>query len=231
MRNRDATESIRYEIKMTCDEMLLPDVRSWVRLHPDSFAEAYPPRQVNNLYLDTQEADCLNANLIGVDERGKLRFRWYGKSDRAVQGTWELKCKADRLGSKHRYPVPFTFDLATVSWQEWMRQMRTQVDGFMAVWLSYVDRPTLLNRYQREYYESFDRQVRITVDYDQEVYAQLPYPMPNLTLKTPIESKVVLEVKSAPALYRRVSDVLSSLPLQVARNSKYVNGVLGSVYF
>jgi hypothetical protein len=70
-------QSTRYEVKMACDQVYLPDVRAWVQLHPAAFIEAYPLRQVNSLYFDTLDGDCLNANLIGISERRKLRLRWY----------------------------------------------------------------------------------------------------------------------------------------------------------
>jgi hypothetical protein len=83
----------------------------------------------------------------------------------------------------------------------------------------------------REYYESVDHLVRVTIDYDHAVYEQFTYSVPNLTVRAPVEEQNVVEVKSDATLSRRVSDVLSSLPLQVRRNSKYVNGMVGSLCF
>jgi len=229
--DKSVMQSARYEIKMTCDEMYLPDVRSWLRLHPDGFADTYPLRQVNNLYLDTSALDCLNDNLTGASQRSKLRFRWYGKDRSSVPGVLELKCKSNQLSWKERWPVPVTFDLTTISWRDLIRQMQERAKGVFAVWLSCIVRPTLLNSYTREYYESMDRQIRVTIDYDQKVYEQITHPELNLTFSTPIERRIVIEVKSDPALYRRVSNVLSSFPLRVERNSKYVNGLIESLCF
>lgn len=224
-------EPVRYEVKMTCDEVYLPDVRAWVNLHPEVFVEAYPPRQVNSLYFETRDVDCLNDNLIGIGQRKKLRFRWYGDDCSNVQGALELKCKSNKLGWKERCPIPATFDLTTVSWRALMQQMREQVAGTFAIWLSYLDQPTLINSYVREYYESVDRKVRVTVDYSQVAYEQITYLIPNLVIRAPIPSPIVVEVKSDARLHRRVSNALSSFPLQAERNSKYVNGVVGSLCF
>ena len=219
----------RYEIKMTCDETLLPDIRAWVRLHPDAFFEAYPSRQVNSLYLDTPEAHCLEDNLLGARERGKLRYRWYGTDDSAVRGSLELKRKSNQLGWKGRCEIPVTLDLRTITWAEWREHLERHATGAMALWLSRIDRPTLLNRYLREYYESMDRRVRITIDYAQRFYEQVSYPAPNLVIQSPVDSALVVEVKCDVDQHRRLSNVLSLLPLQVERNSKYVNGLLGSL--
>lgn len=225
------TTPARYEIKMTCDEMYLPEARAWLQLHPATFVQAYPPRQVNNLYFDTHEATCLNDHLAGAADRKKLRLRWYGKTDSAVQGTLELKTKSNQLGWKICCLIPLTLDLATISWHDLARQLRAHAAGPVAVWLSHADRPTLLNRYMRAYYETVDRQIRITLDHDLRVYDQIAAPSPNLTFTTPVASRAVMEVKSDPAFHRRVSDILSSFPFPVERHSKYVSGLLGSSYF
>ena len=224
-------EPTRYEYKITCDELYLPEARSWVRLHPAAFVEAYPPRQVNSLYFDTPEADCLHDNLIGAGERRKLRFRWYGPDFSAARGGLELKCKTNQLGWKRNCPIPITFDLRAISWADLIQQMRQHAEGIVALWLSSADQPVLLTSFVREYYESIDRQIRVTVDYSQVVYEQITYPAPNLAVKTPFKKQVVIEVKSDSRLALRVSEVASSFPLRVVRNSKYVNGVLDSLGF
>jgi hypothetical protein len=225
-----AAASARYEIKMTCDEVYLPEVRSWVRLHPDGYVETYPPRQVNNIYMDTFGADYLADHLSGVGDRQKLRFRWYGRQDTQVQGILELKGKSGHLGWKRQCPIPRTFDLTRISWHDWMGQLRAVVDREPAFGLLDIERPTLLNRYVREYYVTFDGRIRLTVDHELRVYDQTAYPTPNLTLDIPIERHVILEVKSDPAHLRRLSDTLTSFPLRVERNSKYVTGMQSLLY-
>ena len=219
------SSTIRYEVKMTCDQAYLPEVRSWLQMHPAGFEQAYQPRQVNNLYLDTPEMDCLSDHLDGSLERSKLRFRWYGRDHSAVQGVLELKRRSNQLGWKEYSPVPVTFDLTTILWHHWMQQLRAHARGNMVVWLTRTDGPTLINTYVREYYESMDQQIRVTVDHDQVIYDQGAYPAPNLSFCTPGDGQMVVEVKSEPHLYRRMSDVLSSFPFRTGRNSKYVRGL------
>ncbi len=218
------TPQTRYEVKMTCSEMYLAEARAWVRLHPDLFVEAYPPRQVNNLYFDTAELACLDANLIGIGDRAKLRLRWYGGEHDAVRGALELKHKANQLGWKEICPVSGRLDLTTISWSELVRRLKADAAGGIALWLSYADQPVLINSYTREYYESSDRQIRVTIDYDQVAYDQFTFPAPNLSSRSLGESRLVIEVKADSALHRRVSTVLSCFPLHTDRTSKYVNG-------
>ena len=217
--------SARYEIKMTCDETYLPEVRSWLRLHPESFVKAYPSRQINNIYLDTFATDHLADHLAGVSNRQKLRFRWYGAQDSGVQGTLELKGRSGSLSWKKQCPIPRTFDLTETSWNEWMKEIRIHSDQKAVPWLVYIGRPTLLNRYVREYYTTFDGQIRLTVDRQMRVYDQTACQKPNLDLLIPIESRAILEVKSSPTHRQRLSDLCTALPLRVERNSKYVTGM------
>jgi len=224
-------QSRRYELKMVCAETHLPDVRAWVRIHPALFFERYPPRRVNSLYFDTLEGDCVTANLLGLSDRQKLRLRWYGKNCASVQGILELKCKESQLGWKEYFPLESTLDLTTISWPELMQHLRQEVSGPFAIWLSHIHQPLLITSYTREYYESMDRQVRATIDYDLKAYDQVRYPMPNLVCQAAIDNVVVVEVKADAQLHRRVSNILSSFPMQVVRNSKYVNGIMGSLGF
>lgn len=223
--------ALRYEVKMTCSELYLPNVRAWVNMQPDAFIEAYPPRRVNSLYFDTYEVACLEQNLIGISDRAKLRFRWYGEDHSRVQGILELKCKENQLGWKEYAPIPGALDLAVTPWSALMQLLRKQASGPSGIWLSGAGQPTLLISYRREYYESRDHQVRLTIDSDLAVYEQLTHLTPNLVSKAPIPNQIVVEVKADGALHRRVSNVLSSFPLQVGRHSKYVNGVLDSFCF
>ncbi len=171
-------------------------------------------------------------NLIGISRRTKLRFRWYGDDISVVQGVLELKCKSSQLGWKKHHSVGEGFDLMKISWRELLRRLREQVnDGEFSFWLSQLSWPVLITRYMREYYESTDHRVRVTIDYDLAFYEQITHWMPNLHLRAPVPGRVVVEVKADESLHRRVSDVLTSFPLQVERNSKYVGGVLGALCF
>ena len=224
-------ERPRYEVKLTCDEVYLADVRAWVRLHPDLFVAPYQPRRVNSLYLDTYGADCLDDSVAGVDNRTKARFRWYGDNPTRVEGVVELKCRSGRVGWKEAYPIGTTFDLTLMSWRDFMVRLGEQVNDPFVPWLRCGGQPMLITSYVREYYESMDRLVRLTVDRDLAAYEQVMQAAPNLRVKAPGWGKIVVEVKGEPALHRRLSAVLSSLPLVVTRNSKYVSGLTASLAF
>jgi hypothetical protein len=220
-------ESPRYEIKLACAPEHLPELRSWVRRHPALFNETYPPRQVNNVYLDTLAGDDLYAHLSGIGRREKLRYRWYGEDHTAVRGSLELKSRSGHLGWKQQWAIPRSFDLSQVLWHDWMAQVRALADGAALIWLSSVERPTLINAYRREYFEASEGQIRLTLDHPMSVYDQIAYASPNLSFAVPLERQIIVEIKASLALWRRLPDILSGFPLRAARNSKYVRGMLG----
>jgi SPX domain protein involved in polyphosphate accumulation len=209
---------------MTCNEVYLPDVRAWLRLHREGFCHSYPPRRVNNLYFDTLDLDCLNDNQMGTGNRAKLRLRWYGDNLAQANGVFELKGKVAQQGWK-RTSAPVTLDLSVGSWAELLPQLRAQTEGLFDVWLGALARPVLINRYWREYYESGDQDMRVTVDWDQMAYEQFSYPRPNLTAPALDKHQIVVEVKADGKLHRRISDLLTTFPLRTGRNSKFASSV------
>jgi len=225
---QNGAQPMRYEIKMTCPEVYHPDVLAWLRLHREGFFEAYPPRRINNIYLDTLDYDCLSDNVQGAAERAKLRLRWYGEDVEHADGVLELKGKVAQQGWKktsHRV----TLDLRQSTWSDLLAQLRTQTEGLFDVWVGALARPVLINRYHRAYYESGDRVLRVTVDWDLMAYEQVLQARPNLDMPSFDPHLIVIEVKADGTVHRRISDLLTHFPLRPSRQSKYVTGTLSAL--
>ena len=224
-------DDLRYEIKLVCEPHMLAQARSWIRLHPAGFLMAYPPRQVNSLYLDTLHLRSLTDNLEGLSTRRKLRIRWYG--DRMghvphvmdIQPVLELKEKRNLLGRKKRCVLPCAFDL-TLPWARILQMIRANVGPEWQVVLQTVDQPTLLIHYQREYYITPDGAIRVTLDFDQVAYDQRLAPRPNLRVRLPIADTVVIEIKTAPEHDGQLHQVAACFPALRSRHSKYTRGLL-----
>ncbi len=226
----NAGSELRYEIKFVCDPHRLSQARSWIRLHPAGFVVAYPPRRVNNLYLDTPHLSSLNANLAGLPARQKLRLRWYGEDMTDIQPFLELKGKHNLLGGKRRCLLPCKLDL-TLTWTEILRIIRAGTGCCpkdLAHILQTVNQPTLLNHYQREYYVTPDRVIRITLDFAQAAYDQRFSPRPNLHVRLPITDSVVIEIKAAQEETERLQEIAVQFPVLRSRNSKYVRGLMAA---
>ena len=221
----------RYEVKLVFREVDLPLVRARLQLHPDAYRVAFPPRYVNSVYFDTADHACVHDNLTGISDRAKVRYRWYGDLDCVSAGQLELKCKASQLGWKAIDPVKTPIDLAHSTWREVWCALRDAAGPTLRPWLEAHGHPTLLVRYRRDYYESADRQLRLTVDTEIEGYEQVLQNAPNLTWPAPRCGRIVIELKADAERHRRISDALNAFGLPVERHSKYINGLLGALCF
>jgi SPX domain protein involved in polyphosphate accumulation len=237
----------RYELKIVCSARQLSMARNWIRLHPEGFREAYPLRQVNNLYLDTAELEDLNANMNSDNLRRKLRLRWYGAiplpemSRRGLPGreyykqrvsgaTLELKRKENMVSTKLRHPLDAEIDLGA-PFQAITDTIRAQVPAGWQVLLQRAQRPVLLNHYQREYFVSPDGNVRVTLDYDLDIYDQRFVTRPNLRWPIPSMDKVTIEVKAGLAFQERLQEIMGQFPVARQRHSKYAGGLLQADYY
>ena len=220
----------RYEVKLVAEAAHLTRVLTWLRIHSAGFSPSYPQRRVNNIYFDTPDLDNVAANLAGISDRTKIRLRWYGQTNEIVRGTWEIKRKQAGLGWKVTQPMPDPIALdMTRTWGHVLARLRNTASDAVARHLGEMFVPTLINHYERRYYESWDGAIRATVDYGQEFYDQRLSPRPNLTRQMPGLDEVILELKAAPEYYDRLVVVAQQFPMRVARNSKYVNGMQRSV--
>lgn len=222
-RPRDLQEqTFRYERKFTVAIQDLPTFRHELKLHPAGFRQAFPPRFVNNVYFDNLDFSNLFENLDGVANRCKMRVRWYGDLWGEISNAFvEYKIKRGLAGTKRRFDLP-TFVLAPDSHfgsvfaaagilSELDFRVRHDLQTSQAV---------VLNRYCREYYQVGER-FRVTLD--SEVTSRAGPRFGDV----PPESVAVVELKYDPSLESEASSLLQHFPLRVARNSKYVNGLMG----
>jgi hypothetical protein len=225
------SSDLRYELKLASDRASAAQARSWIRLHPEGFQAAYPPREINNLYFDTADLQSFNDNLSGINARRKLRIRWYGvQENRKVSNPFlELKIKENMLGDKKRQQLDVTLDL-TRPYAEILETIRAQSGEKWRSRLLAFTQPTLINRYRREYFVSPDATIRATLDYDLVSYDQRMGSRPNLDRRQPLPAFVMIEVKSAPEYHKRLQRVMGYFPLPRSRSSKYVSGVMGGPF-
>jgi hypothetical protein len=223
----ETTES-RYEIKFACSAAHFHQARVWLRLHPEGFRVAYPPRHVNNIYLDTPHLDNLRANLMGVSRRQKLRLRWYGEATALVsQPMIEQKHKSNLLGSKKREMLNCVLDLEQ-PWVKILDVVRKVATPYWQPLLDMVNQPTILNRYRREYYITPDGALRATLDYAQAAYNQRLSRRPNRQAKLLLPDIVVIELKASAEHERRLQMSAAHFPVPRSRNSKYVHSLMAT---
>ena len=219
------TREFRYERKFLVDQLDSHQVRALVKLHPCMFYQPYPPRYVNNLYLDTVGLENYLDNVSGVGERRKVRIRWYGDLFREIgEPNLEFKIKSGLVGTKRIYPfAPFILGdrFSHRYYQETLLQsaLPDAVKRYMRD-LNVV----LCNRYYRWYFVTKDQRFRVTVDTEMTFY-QVKRGNNRFAHKHVDHNHVVVEIKYEKPLDAQADRVAGFLPFSMTKNSKYVTGI------
>ena len=218
-------QELRYERQFVCDRHSAQNVDAIIRLHPAGFCRVHPPRQVNNVYLDSEDFSCYQDHIVGVGIRQKYRLRWYGPPGGGpVPVVLERKLRTGQVACKMRVYLGRLDPAGGLS----AGTIRTVLAGAqmspdLRVALA-VLRPVLLNRYHRQYFESLDRTLRLTLDQDQwfapvSVSERHPHARWRRQADTVLELKYAVDAEDAAAW------AAQALPFRLARHSKYIHGI------
>ena len=218
-------QNLRYEWKFIPRGLGLAEVLLLVRRHPALFRESYPPRTVNNIYLDSAGRRDFFDHITGCAHRTKTRIRWYGPFGGRQQNLQlERKIKCGQVSGKSAWPMPELningavtnhtlepeFDQAGMP--EWIRASLRHAE------------PSLLNRYRRHYFQSASGRFRITVD------SSLEFSEPRHTgawrpLAPCPNQPVILELKFGTNHAEEAATVTNAFPFRLTRCSKYILGI------
>ncbi|MCD4673284.1 MAG: VTC domain-containing protein [Anaerolineaceae bacterium] len=218
-------KSYRYERKSLVEGLDAQQVRMLVRRHPGMFYEPYPPRFVNNLYLDSEDLRNYEDNLSGAEERHKARIRWYGDLFGEIQNpVLEFKVKKGLVGTKYAFPLPvFRFD-QDFTHSKLQRLIQTaELPDRTKFYLRNLH-VSLCNRYYRWYYATRDHRFRITIDTGMAYY-RIKRDHNQFTHKYVDHNHVVVELKYDQPLDVEADRIAGFFPFGLNRNSKYVTGI------
>lgn len=215
----------RYELKFIAYEHNYHSVINWIRLHELNFKEEYKPRIVNNIYFDSISYDSYKSNIFGDSSRIKMRYRWYGDIKTSNQGNLEIKFKRNLYGWKKRFKIKKFELLKNESWKYYCDSIYRSLPNVQKIYFNANSNPTIINQYNRDYYNSYDNKVRITVDKNHYVFDQRYYKNPNLKKKTLTQRIIVMEFKFDRAYRQNIDSLMKFIPIRSSRNSKYVNSI------
>jgi hypothetical protein len=218
-------ETIRYERKFVAQGLDRAQIEAMLLRHPALFYEPYPPRFVNNIYLDTIEFANYGDNLAGAADRTKIRLRWYHDLFRRVDdGILEFKVKQGLVGWKEQYAFPpFTFQagFAGRDFSDWVAASSLPPEVKLRLMLQ---QPSLVNRYLRSYFATRDGRFRVTVDTDL-MYYKVNRLSNRFLVRQEEKDTLILELKYGQENIQGAARISSRLPLRLSRNSKYARGV------
>jgi hypothetical protein len=215
----------RFERKFSGQGLSVNIAEASVRMHPAIFRKAFPPRWINNIYLDTPSLEAYWEHTNGASHRVKTRIRWYGEADGFVSSpVLERKIKCALEGTKISHALPaFTVDGMLTSKKLAQVFENAALPPATLEDLRYL-RPILFNRYYRLYFVSADKRFRLTVDF------QLSFrPIHNFggQWRSPVSqwAGVIIELKYDRSETEAASEITQALPFRMSRFSKYVTGV------
>jgi len=216
--------NLRYERKFIAEGFTLAEALARVKRHPSAFHEVYPPRIVNNIYLDSPTRRDYHEHINGTANRSKTRVRWYGpQSEAAEQPRLERKLKRGLVSAKESHALP----PLSINGARLRPLLAAAFDSTVlppllrsALWLA---EPALFNRYQRHYFLSRDGRFRLTVDSGLQFGVLQHGHLPAALL--PPAATVIIELKFGLEFAGEADAVTNALPFRVARFSKYVAGL------
>lgn len=219
--------SFRYERKFLISQLNRHEIESMVKLHPAAFSEIYHPRFVNNIYFDEVGMSAYHDNLVGISDRLKVRIRWYGELFGLIENpVLELKIKRGFLGGKLRFPLAsFCLDSGYSLQLQQDIFAEADVPEILDDYLKSL-KFTLLNRYQRKYFQSTDRKFRITIDFDMEFYRIDPADN-SFAEKVADRNNTILELKYSDKDDDEARFITNLFPVRMTKSSKYVAGIEG----
>lgn len=224
------TRKTRYEKKYVLAVSRAAEVETTLKLHPSLFTSAYPPRRVNSLYLDTLDLQYYHTHVHGASTRHKVRIRWYGETFGTVTCSHlELKHRHGDIGFKEAISLPpLTVD-ESLKQSALRRLLRTL--PLLPSWQHQLANLHLiaLVSYDRSYWISQDRLVRLTVDANLTAYRLSPWANRYLARTHHFDSLVV-ELKYAEEDRPHAARTGQHLPWRPVRFSKYVNAVDALIY-
>ena len=186
------------------------------------FRYVYKQRFINNVYYDTPNYTNYLDNVDGNVIRSKYRIRWYGDLlSNIVNPVFEIKNKYGNIGDKEGY------DLQDFQIEENMASDQLQKiikNSNLPEKLKYLPLiPTLINRYSRIYFESFDRKYRITLDCDLS-YFGITKNYVSFLHEHKDKNSVILELKYNSSYDNSVNKITQHFPFRMTKSSKYVMG-------
>lgn len=215
----------RYERKYLSTNWHYRHVESVIAQHPALFRPIYQQRSVNNIYLDSIDYHHYRMNVDGLQERVKVRVRWYGEMFGEIEKPGlELKIKDAAVGYKMRFDLQkfsltrnfsFTNLIDFRDPESIQPTMRSLVSSL---------HPTLLNGYKRKYFLSSCGRFRLTLDWDLQ-YFRIFKENNNFLCNYRSANAVVVELKYDVDHESHAREIADSLPFPITRNSKYVVGL------
>ena len=213
----------RIELKdvFTTDD--LPSIEKSIKLSRFAFYKPYPNRKVNSLYFDDLRFSALEESIEGNSLRTKKRLRWYGVSRTKNNAVLEFKKKVGTYSWKELYRNYYCINPIAQKWSDFIQPL---INDATLPLKKISDTPTSIVTYDREYYSSFDNNIRVTLDRNIKSYKQNNLLRPNFSFHRKHSSKIILEIKVSVENSGLIREVFRDIPFNPQRFSKYCESLI-----
>jgi len=213
----------RIELKdvFTTDD--LPSIEKSIKLSRFSFYKPYLNRKVNSLYFDDLRYSALEESIEGNSLRTKKRLRWYGDSKNKNNAVLEFKKKLGTYSWKELYRNYYCINPIAQKWSDFIQPL---INDATLPLKKISDTPASIVTYDREYYSSFDNNIRVTLDRNIKTYQQTNLLRPNFSFHRKHSSKIILEIKVSVENSGLIREVFRDIPFNPQRFSKYCESLI-----
>ena len=213
----------RIELKdvFTTDD--LPSIEKSIKLSRFAFYKSYPNRKVNSLYFDDLRFSALEESIEGNSLRTKKRLRWYGVSRTKNNAVLEFKKKVGTYSWKELYRNYYCINPIAQKWSDFIQPL---INDATLPLKKISDTPASIVTYNREYYSSFDNNIRVTLDRNIKTYQQTNLLRPNFSFHRKHSSKIILEIKVSVENSGLIREVFRDIPFNPQRFSKYCESLI-----
>jgi hypothetical protein len=169
-------------------------LKPYITLAKEALGEIYYRRKINNIYFDTSNLSFFQDNLIGAQDRLKVRLRWYGEEP-VKEPNLEIKMKMSDL--IYKLVMPFD-DQLSLPIKNLMKKLK----------------PSVNNSYYRKYYLTHNKKVRLTVD-TEILFDKVKSPKTVVELKyaTKDESQAMRLISQFPLLLQKNSKYVDGIAI------------------
>ena len=212
---------MRYERKYIFNEFSIDNLKN--RIKSLDFKLAFPTRQVNSVYYDTDDFYLYNISEAGISDRKKIRIRWYNLNEKKQL---EYKIKKAELGKKIYYKnLDENLNSLPLEFQLPRNNIKTKIK--IPKKIDQIFFPKVCITYKREYFVSSSGSTRITLDYKINC-SRIIKNIDHFKLSNFLPSEnAVIELKydylSRNSLL--IDKVVNNLSAQISRFSKYCDAI------
>ena len=218
----------RIELKDVFKSSHLPWITKNISTSKFRISRCYPDRKINSIYFDNSKYSSLEESIEGNSIRKKIRLRWYGTKKIPTPARLEIKNKRGLLSWKNFHKARYEVFTSAKSWPNFIQAKEVSVQNIFP--LKNLA-PKSIVSYDRSYFSSFDKKIRVTIDRNIKTFSQIRSSRPNFKYGRCHLNLIILEIKIEEQNHKLLDKIKKDLHFTSMRFSKYCESLVPQKYF